>query len=162
MTHTEAPSSLNFTAHTSTGWRVQITLRDESESNLLERFGLFVEAISERGMSPNGASPTTTVPSTVGDLPPKSPEEVTASDTQSQDTFTAEQLVGSINDGKTYWKVQGGPFVKFGVTIWPEVLADAGFDVDQLDPTQMYSLEGYKATYLKEGNKPKKVTLLQQ
>ena len=111
MTHTEAPSSLNFTAHTSTGWRVQITLRDESESNLLERFGLFVEAISERGMAPNGASPTTTVPSTVGELPPRPPEEVTASDTQSQDTFTAEQLVGSINDGKTYWKVQGGPFV---------------------------------------------------
>ena len=162
MTHTEAPSSLNFTAHTSTGWRVQITLRDESESNLLERFGLFVEAISERGMSPNGASPTTTAPSTVGDAPPKAPAEVTASETQSQDTFQAEQLVGSINDGKVYWKVQGGPFVKFGVTIWPEVLADAGFDVDQLDPTQTYSLEGYKATYLKEGTKPKKVTTLQQ
>lgn len=38
-------------------------------------------------------------------------------------TFKAALLEGSVNAGKSYWKVKGGPFTKYGVTVWPEVLA---------------------------------------
>jgi hypothetical protein len=43
--------------------------------------------------------------------------------------------------------------------VWPETIATV-FDVDQLDPTQTYSLAGYSATYLRVDGKPKKVTAL--
>jgi hypothetical protein len=35
-------------------------------------------------------------------------------------TFQASQLVATVNDSKTYWKVKGGKFTKYGVTIWPD------------------------------------------
>lgn len=76
-------------------------------------------------------------------------------------TFKAEKLVATITDGKTYWKVKGGKFAQYGVTIWPEVIAAAGWDVDALKPTESYNLTGYVASYaLNEKGKPSKVTEL--
>lgn len=76
-------------------------------------------------------------------------------------TFNCTSLGASVNDGKAYWKVKGGKFEKFGVTVWPEVLEAAGF-ID-LDPMQTYSLAGYVATYsAKDDGKPDKVTAINQ
>ena len=63
MTHTEAPASVNFRAYTKTGWQLQITLRDDSESNLLELMGNTITAITERGMTPNSNNGSSTTSS---------------------------------------------------------------------------------------------------
>lgn len=74
-------------------------------------------------------------------------------------SFTAELLAATVDKGKTYWKVQGGVFSKFGVTVWPEVLAAAGFG--DLNPMQTYDLTGYTAVYvLNEEGKAQKVIQL--
>ncbi len=150
--HTEAPSSINFKGKTSKGWEIMVTLRDESEAMLLERFRTFAGILLENGIEPTGK---TTVPNGV---PPTTPAQVVA-DTAETETFAAEKLVCSVNDGKTYYKIQGGPFTKWGVTVWPETIATV-LDLDQLDPTQTYDLTGYTATYLRVDGKPKKVTAL--
>lgn len=77
-------------------------------------------------------------------------------------TFNAEKLTATVSDGKTYWKVKGGQFSQYGVTIWPEVLAAAGFSADDMNPTTVYNLNGYQAYYsLNDKGKPAKVTLLE-
>lgn len=77
-------------------------------------------------------------------------------------SFEAKTLSGSMNDGKTYWKVKGtGKFGKFGVTIWKEALEEAGFGFDSLNPATIYDLTGWTAHYENnEEGKPKKVTRL--
>jgi hypothetical protein len=76
-------------------------------------------------------------------------------------TFEAEKLGAEISQGQARWKVFGGRFSKFGVTIWPEILGET-FNVDELDPTQVYQLDNYRATYVNndKGN-PSKVTRLE-
>ncbi len=74
-------------------------------------------------------------------------------------TFPAERLVGKLEGGKSYWKVQGGKFSKFGVNIWPEVLFAA--DLKNLDPATVYDLTGYTAYYtMKDNGKEDKVVNL--
>ena len=158
MTHTEAPSSINFKGTSSKGWEIMFTLRSESEAELLDRFRIFAGILLENGIEPTGkttAPPAVTAPNGV---PPTTPAQVVATESETE-TFAASSLVCSINDGKTYYKVQGGPFTKFGVTVWPETIATV-LDLDQLDPTQTYDLTGYTATYLRVDGKPKKVTAL--
>lgn len=75
-------------------------------------------------------------------------------------TFKAENLVKSTEGDKTYYKVKGGKFAQFGVTIWPEALAEAGFDLDTLGGVT--PLAGYTAHYiLNDKGKPAKVIGLQ-
>lgn len=76
-------------------------------------------------------------------------------------SFAASEMICTVSEGKTYWKVKGGQFTKFGVTIWPEVLRAAGFDPDTLNPMKPVSLAGYTAHYvLNEEGKAQKVTAL--
>lgn len=75
-------------------------------------------------------------------------------------TFRAETLEKSTKGDKTYYKVKGPKFPEYGVTIWPEVLADAGFDLDTL--TGVTPLTGYTAHYiLNDKGKPAKVVGLE-
>ena len=68
---------------------------------------------------------------------------------------------GCMSGGKTYWKVKGGPYAKFGVTIWPETLAKAGINPEELDPGDEYPLYGYVAHFqLNDEGKPQKVVAL--
>lgn len=76
--------------------------------------------------------------------------------------FPADELTATVNDGKRYWKVRGGQFAKFGVTVWPETLKAAGFDPDALDPMKPVSLAGWTAWYVvNEEGKAQKVTRLE-
>ena len=75
-------------------------------------------------------------------------------------SFPAEQMMAMVNDGKAYWKVKGGKFQKFGVTIWPETLLASGFDPDEMNPLKPIDLSGYTAQYLVEEGKAKKVVKL--
>jgi hypothetical protein len=71
--------------------------------------------------------------------------------------FSAETLVANMNDGKVYWKVKGGQYGKYGVTVWPETLAEIGIDVNTLDPKETYNLDGYTAFVMLKDGKPSKV-----
>lgn len=76
-------------------------------------------------------------------------------------TFKAENLTKSTEGDKTYYKVKGGKFAQFGVTVWPEVLAEAGFDLDTLGGVT--PLTGYTAHYiLNENGNPAKVVGLER
>jgi len=171
----EAPASLTFKAVTSKGWDVQFTLRDFDENKLLDRFGKFVVALETAGVHHNGSTPTPPTskpaqPSFTPDeldraiedhgLPPGVLPTIAQPAQQPVLTFTAEVLVATMVDGKVYRKVKGGKFSRFGVTIWDEVLQDAGFNVAELDPMLQYNLTGYVATYVEKEGKPHKVTKL--
>jgi len=75
-------------------------------------------------------------------------------------TFQAEKLVAETKEGNRYWKVVGPPFMKYGVRVWDEVLADAGFALDLMD-ADVYTIPGYTAHYIeREPGKPQKVVKL--
>jgi len=96
---------------------------------------------------------------------PVAPPMAASDDPREQETLTfpAQTLVATVNKGKAYWKVQGGKFTKFGVTIWPETLKSAGFSKDKLDPMKTYDLTGFTATYVtKDDGKPEKVISLNE
>lgn len=80
-------------------------------------------------------------------------------------TFMAEKLTANVTGGKTYWKVMGGRFAKYGVTVWPEVLNAAIANGllpgdDELNPMREYDLAGLTACYVENDGKPQKVTRL--
>ena len=167
----EAPASVNFKGVTKNGWLCQWTLRDFDEGALLERQGKFIERLIEGEVVPyprgipapvNGkpvsqATPEPVTPPTPTPAPVQ-PFNVPVEE-QGTQTFDAELLVGSTSGDKVYWKVQGGQFSQYGVTIWPEVLEAA--EITNLDPTQTYDLTGYTAYYtLKDNGKPGKVVNL--
>ena len=74
--------------------------------------------------------------------------------------FDTEFLVVTISNSKKYFKVKGGPWSKYGVTIWDEVLVSAGIPVGKLEAKE-YDLKGYKATIVRKADgKPEKVVKL--
>ncbi len=77
----------------------------------------------------------------------------------------AERLVGSVSDGKPYWKVKGEQFQEYGINVWPEVLNPAliaglvlGVE-GELNPMTEYPVSGWIAHYsLNQKGKPAKVS----
>lgn len=157
----EAPASLNFFGITEKGWNIQFTLRDMDEYNLIARFGKLVKTLEENyhvKPKPVGSQPNREPAAP----PPPEQQAATRHENGGADgSFAAEKLVGNVSEGKISWKVKGGKFSKFGVTIWPEVLEASGLYPDQLDPMQQYNLAGYTAYFVNtEEGKPQKVTRL--
>jgi hypothetical protein len=76
----------------------------------------------------------------------------------------AERLSVEMKDSKFYYKVIGVPFVKHGVTVWPEVLEAAGIQIDHSNPGNPPNIAGWKAEYIEKvgtnGMTPAKVTRL--
>lgn len=131
----ESPASLTIKVDYR-GYDTMFTLRDETGVALLEKFDRVIDKLESLGAKPQGA-PNTEL------------------------TFEAEEIVSTMHDGTVYWKVKGGVYTKFGVTIWPEVLQESGFDYDQMDPRETYDINGRKAVcQLNEEGKPKKVVKL--
>lgn len=172
----EAPASLNFYGVTSKGWNVQFTLRDADEMNLVMRFAEFSKLLEEKyhvtpkpvGQQPQPTpadyAPPVVAPAALAPMPPAPATQATFEPGSKANLleFDAVSLDGSMNKGKTYWKVKGGQFSKYGVTVWPEVLEAAGFDIAHLDPNVTYDLHGFKARYQMGPNdqgvmKPEKV-----
>ena len=158
----EAPASVNFKGVTKGGFICQWTLRDDDEDVLLEKQILFMNKLSEGGVHPypatrqpegNGSPPPASVPPPASDPPPQTQEDL---------FFEAESMAATTESGKApRWKVKGGKYMEWGVTIWPEVLEAAGFDPNGLDPSTVYNLEGYTAyCEANEKGNPKKVVNL--
>lgn len=139
--------------------RGQWTMRarqGEDGANFIFRVEAMLEKLSERGWGDN----TPQVPSGQLAQPAENPVSGTPLDNNSQ-VFDAETLSAETKEGKTYWKVKGGQWTKFGVTVWGEVLMQAGFH--SLDPMKPYDLHGWRATCaLNENGKPNKVTRLEK
>lgn len=72
-------------------------------------------------------------------------------------SFKAETLTRRIDGDMTFYKVKGGQFNQYGVTIWPETLQAAGFDLNTL--AMVTSLTGYTAYYVLQGKTAKVVGL---
>lgn len=73
--------------------------------------------------------------------------------------FPADVLTVNASSGKRYFKIKGGRFAKFGVTVWPEVLQAAGIDPDEI--TKDTPLTGYVAhAEVAADGKPSKVVKL--
>lgn len=76
------------------------------------------------------------------------------------DTFPVKGLrVEFAPSGAKMAKILGGRWLKFGVTVWPEVLATVGLDVEPLGAGDYVpeQLLGKTAVALMDGKKPKKV-----
>lgn len=87
--------------------------------------------------------------------------ETAADATDTTGQFAAETMTATVDDGKVYWKVKGGVYRKFGIIVWPEVLEDAGFVVDELNPLKQIDLVGWTAVFsVKENGQPHKVIKL--
>jgi len=160
MTHTEAPASVNFRAYTKTGWQLQITLRDDSESNLLERMGNTIAAITERGMTPNSnnGSSTTSATQQPAQLQPATIAPVLHNGF-ADFSFNAEILRVSVDGGKKRFKVLGEQFSQYGIVIYDEILKAAGYEPDNLEPKD-YALENVMAIVTHDNKQRKKVAEL--
>lgn len=86
--------------------------------------------------------------------PERMPEAAPAGNAK---TFFAQTLSVTSEDDKTFYKVKGGEFSKFGVTVYPEVLRAAGIEL------KSQPLDGWQAWYNeteKDGKTQRKVTRL--
>lgn len=74
--------------------------------------------------------------------------------------YPAVKLYANMMDGKVYWSVKGGPYMKHGASIWPEVMGPAGFG--HLQPTDVIDLAGWTAVYTAnaDGSNPKVIQLI--
>lgn len=76
-------------------------------------------------------------------------------------SFLVDSITATVADGKAYWRVKGGEFQKWGVIVYPEVLAAA--DLADLNPLKPYTEAGLTAYYsTKDDGKPKKITRLER
>ena len=150
-TWTEAPASATVKAVVG-GRDWMLTMRADTVRELVERVNTLNGWLdSHADAALNVEQPRTQA------TPPVAPIQ-SANGVQ---TFAAESLSATVTDGKPYWKVKGGRFKKFGVTVWDEVLTEAG--LAECDPMQAYSLQGWTAHYItKADGKPEKVIRLEK
>ena len=167
--YSENPYSFNtFLRHPQWG-KGQFTIRTragEDGTQFMWRITGMLKKAGEQGWQPEiPQAPTQSVPSgshvTTAPLapPPVTGTASNASSANGGQSFEARTLSATVDSGKAYWKVKGGHFEKFGVTIYEEVLQAAGFA--NLDPLKTYDLHGYTARFaLKDDGKPSKVIQL--
>lgn len=151
----EAPVSTNVYLHSKKGASIQLTVRSgatkEEVQSVLDVLAHGIGYAAEKyKLTTEKQAVSASVPELPGNAPGYSGNL----------SFQAEELVKSVHEGKTYWKVKGHPFMKYGVTVWPEVLTETGFNIDQLTDN-VYNLSGYTVQYVeKEPGKPNKVIKL--
>lgn len=173
-TFTEAPASFNVKCYSSDGFDIMLTLRDQDSGKLMHRASVALKWLKENGFSPT--RPQVAPPPLFPDDDDPIAREAELDDrrrpVQSNGddglTFEASELFAQTSKGKTYWKIKGGRFSQYGVTVWPEVLNEAIKDGlilgdDELDPMRTYPLFGLVAHYVEnDKGQPQKVTRLAQ
>lgn len=167
---TEAGFSTNlFLNHPMMG-RVQFTFRGATSQDwelVLLDLDHFLRHMKEKGWNFDGVKPTvSTSPETIPTVPSepvRQPIDDNGNDLPEIKCFTADKLSVTMKDDKYYYKVIGGVFRQYGVTVWPEVLAAAGLDVSPGQPVP--NIAGWRADYIEEpgkepGKKRMKITRL--
>lgn len=73
--------------------------------------------------------------------------------------FATEKLSVTESEKGKYFKVKGGKYSKFGVTVWPEVLTKVGIDPNKAEVKE-YPFVGWQAVCtVKDGNPHKVIEL---
>ena len=95
------------------------------------------------------------------DTEPKyTPVDDTGSELPPINRFIVERLSVKLEDGKFFYKVMGGNFTQYGISVWPEVLQAAKLPTGTVE---MPSINGWTAEYAeqqKDGHTRRKVTRL--
>lgn len=162
----EANVSTNIFLHSQKGASIQLTVRNgatkEEVASTLDVLAFGIGYAAEKyNLSASKHVTVQNVPQLQGNAP----------GIAGNLSFQTELLEMTMNRGKTYWKIKGHPFMNYGVTIWPEVLEAAGYNVEQLQAevsqadNWQIEFKGYTATYAektKDGKTfPDKVTSLE-
>ena len=161
--HTEAPASLNFRAYTKKGWQLLVTLRDENEANLLERFKVTVGALTEMEMTPFPDT-TTKVPFVADAVPyvPATQAGATSLPVMNEDfTFNASLLRVAVEGGRKRFKILGEQFSQWGIVIYDEILQASGYNVEELEAKD-YDITGTVAVVTHDNKQRKKVKELRR
>jgi hypothetical protein len=162
----EAGFSTNlFLIHPAMG-RVQFTFRGATSQDwgiVLGDLDRFLHYMREKGWIFDGKSAGAAPEVIPTQEPTRQPIDDSGSDLPEIKSFYADSLSVSMNNGKYYYKVIGGVFKQYGVTVWPEVLTAAGLNVSEGQPVP--NIAGWKAEYIEEpgkepGKKRMKVTRL--
>lgn len=124
----EAPASANFSAMSATGYQTQFTLRDNNETQLLERlqsFQLLIEAEGYRDLSRQ-------VTKTIHEDGKEVVSEINLTELRIPDgleniddlePFVVDAVSHVVtNSGKHHLKVFGGYWQKYGWSAWEEVI----------------------------------------
>lgn len=134
------------TIHTvnSDGWKIDFELKPGQQPKTA------IDWLSSNGYQPAPIEAAATAVST-----PYNPADTAVH------TFAAEQMIATVADGNVYWKIKGGQYQKFGVSIWPEALEASGFDPENMNPMKPIDLTGKTAHFtVKENGQPRKVIKL--
>lgn len=165
-TFTEAPASWNI-RYRNNGRDEQITIRGNSYAEIVKSIDAARDYVKAHSDTMTPIAKITDAINTEAELTGQVPagEMVIHTEPKPQpsgatESFEADELTITMIDGQQYTKVKGGQFKKFGVTVWPEVLTEAG--IGKLDPAKSpYGLRGYTAYFnRKEDGKPGKVVKL--
>ena len=141
--HTEAPASATVKIVSPAGFDWMLTARDTTVSGLMDKIAFLEDYLVERGW---GAA--------IGQQ---------GGQASGSKSFTAESLSVSVQEGQAYFKVKGGQFTKYGVNIWPEVMEQSGFNMEEINPMEPPNIAGMVAHYSEwdhEGKTRRKVTEL--
>ena len=84
----------------------------------------------------------------------------TASAVNGAEVVDVSDIMTEERNGKTYWRLGGGRWQKFGVPCWPEVFKAAGYDQHQHATGREPFASGYKMEIELENDKPKRVKRL--
>jgi len=152
--HSEAPVSANVHLYGQSGADILLTVRSgatvEDVTSVVDVLAAAMKhAKQEYGLEPSRPRQAS------------QPQPVSVTAPAGGEIIPAEEMAATVNDGKVYWKVKGGPYRKWGVVVWPEVLEAAG--LTDLDPAKPVDLAGYVAhVAMKDDGKPNKVTRLER
>lgn len=83
-----------------------------------------------------------------------------SSDSPSTEILDVQDIVTETRNGKTYHRLAGGNWAKFGVAAWPEVFERAGIDTSVYQSGRQPFTSGYKMEVELENGKPKRVRRL--
>jgi len=101
----------------------------------------------------HGALPSQPVLANTPDAKP-APKKTASSltNTAGEKTFVVETLSVEVKGGKRYTKAKGGIFTRYGVNVWPEVLAmpPLEWNADELDGADYPAPTGLTAIYIEK------------
>jgi len=161
-------TTATFPAQTKKGLIIQFAIEEADDDQLITHLKNFISKLEKLDIQPIGngrGEPALSVANVSLTRPPAANPPPTNDNGKSAraypTAFPAETIVTTIDAGKAYYRIKGGPCRKHGVTVWPEVLEQAGFVLENIPSSEPFPLRGYTAhCILNQNGLPQKVTSL--
>lgn len=151
MSTEESKTQVSFKAFSKNGWDMLFTIRQEDNTKLMTELENLMSTLGGLGFTPkpqvkepapaapveNKTAPSPAAPSVAAPQPPDPWEGSDNGPRQVQlegNEILVDVIERHVTDGKASYKVKGGRYAKFGITVWPEVLdeiEDVNFEFDQ-------------------------------